>query len=432
MLNNDAVLSRHPAITKPVIGRRIAAAAAATVYNCSRAVFRGPPATKATASKCRQALGRLPSGGASCLTVVFESAGLGVVPELTLNASARCPPSVLPVFCTGAGFEVLQVASNNERRWVRTTAVLVGQTPPSVILQLPQGVVAARVRYGYADWPVTSLRAGDFPIESFDLAVSPPNVARINTEAPEATKAAEAIEATKAAEAIEATEATVPACDPKTSANPVGCHAMNALHARYYEPLEGGWKDTQFWGSGEALQATIDYTAQTGDLSFVPIIKDVIKRRGKTVIELLGTGSYDDMQWWSLAYINAGRLLNETSYVAEGKAIFDHVLSQALDNTTCGGGVFWSHDSKGFHYKNAITNELAIQNAILLYKSTQEPHYLTLATKLWQWFNASGIIDVEVGLVGDGLNVVDPNNKSHCRGTGGACCVQLRACCPGQ
>lgn len=175
--------------------------------------------------------------------------------------------------------------------------------------------------------------------------------------------------------------------------------------------------------------------------------------------------SHDDMQWWSLAYLNAGRLFNNTNYVMEGRAIFDHVISQALENATCGGGVFWSHDKTGFHYKNAITNELAIQNAVLLHKllsadpssdvavnkvsshgtarweeehtqmqsqqRNDEHYYLSLADSLWSWFKTSGIIDVNVGLVGDGLDIANPKNTSQCIGTGGACCPQLGACCSG-
>lgn len=203
--------------------------------------------------------------------------------------------------------------------------------------------------------------------------------------------------------------ARVPQCNPATSSSPIACSAMNALHSNYYDPLSGGWRNTQFWGSGVALQSTLDYTEST--------------------------------------------------------TIFDHVISQALENATCGGGVFWSHDKTGFHYKNAITNELAIQNAVLLHKllsadpssdvavnkvssrgtarweeehtqmqsqqRNDEHYYLSLADSLWSWFKTSGIIDVNVGLVGDGLDIANPKNTSQCIGTGGACCPQLGACCSG-
>lgn len=33
-----------------------------------------------------------------------------------------------------------------------------------------------------------------------------------------------------------------------------------------------------------------------------PVIRGIFRARGAAAIELLGIGSYDDMQWWSLAY----------------------------------------------------------------------------------------------------------------------------------
>ena len=52
-------------------------------------------------------------------------------------------------------------------------------------------------------------------------------------------------------------------------------------------------------GRAEAL---VDYMRRSGDRSFVPTLLTTRKRRPWEVIELLGVGSYDDMQWWSLAY----------------------------------------------------------------------------------------------------------------------------------
>ena len=235
-----------------------------------------------------------------------------------------------------------------------------------------------------------------------------------------------------AARAVSTTK--VPKCVPSAT-NPMqaaACLTINTLHQTWYNPLSASWSNTQFWGSGVALQATIDFTERFNDLTFVPLIDAVMKVHSKDLIELKGVGSYDDMQWWALAYINAGRLLNDTAKVEEGRGIFDHVIAQALDNTTCGGGVFWAHDKTGFHYKNAITNELAIRNAILLHSLLPlDTHYLQLAQSLWAWFEHSGIINMGTGLVGDGLQASNPKDKEQCTGTGGSCCPRLRGCCQG-
>ena len=41
---------------------------------------------------------------------------------------------------------------------------------------------------------------------------------------------------------------------------------------------------------------------RSGTRDMEPVIRDVFRVRGTAAIELLGIGSYDDMQWWSLAY----------------------------------------------------------------------------------------------------------------------------------
>ena len=117
------------------------------------------------------------------------------------------------------------------------------------------------------------------------------------------------------------------------------------------------------------------------------VVRAVYKARGALAIELLGAGSFDDMQWWSLAYANAGLLLSNREMVASAAAVFDHVWAHAYDNTSCGGGVWWSSRRS---YKNAVTNELALANAATLHRATNESRYLALAKAQWAWFNSSG------------------------------------------
>ena len=181
----------------------------------TRSLFRGPRATTAAAAACTH------DARNACVVVTFEAAGLGVASELVLNATARCPQHVLPVFCTGGGFE-LQL---DNASWVAVTSVSVDSRGTSVALQVPSSTnrtaaatvagarpredgetasaagtgarrvgeragaaaagaaaaaaVVTRVRYSYADWPVVTLLAGDgndrsmmFPIEGFVLTVT--------------------------------------------------------------------------------------------------------------------------------------------------------------------------------------------------------------------------------------------------------------------
>ena len=142
----------------------------------------------------------------------------------------------------------------------------------------------------------------------------------------------------------------------------------------------------------------------------------VFRARGTLKIELLGIGSYDDMQWWSLAYASAGLQLHDQPMIESASAIFDHVWQKAYSNSSkeCGGGVWWS---KKRTYKNAVTNELAIANAALLHKATGKASYLQQALDQWRWFNASGMINQKTGAICDGLSI--DSHTYACSGSGG-------------
>jgi len=86
---------------------------------------------------------------------------------LVLNNSARCPEQILPIYCTGGGFEVF---SNGT--WVPALSAWLGQDK-SVVLRTVVNASIERIRYAYADWPVCSLRSAvtGLPARIFDLPV---------------------------------------------------------------------------------------------------------------------------------------------------------------------------------------------------------------------------------------------------------------------
>ena len=233
--------------------------------------------------------------------------------------------------------------------------------------------------------------------------------------------------------------ASTPSCDPASfndTTHAAACDAANALVSTWYSALEGTITKTQFWGGANGVQGIIDFMQRTDSRAFAPLVAQVKSRRPSWIVELLGSGSYDDMQWWSLMYLSAARVLGASgaaggavggavggatsggaldgaAYLAEGKAIFDHVWSEAYDAKACGGGLWWS---KKKSYKNAITNELAVANAALLHLLLPgDTAYLAKAKKQWEWFNASGMVSQELGLVADGLG-------ADCKSNGGSCC----------
>ena len=142
---------------KAALGDRLATATRAALDADCGAVWAGPTATGASMTA---------DGGA---TVSFSvPAGGGV---LHIDAGASCPSSVLPVYCTGGGFE-LQVGG----AWV--PAMAAASTASTVTVKpfaaTRDSAPATRVRYAFADWPVSILRntVGGLPARIFDLPTS--------------------------------------------------------------------------------------------------------------------------------------------------------------------------------------------------------------------------------------------------------------------
>jgi len=137
---------------KEELGKRVALAAQAAVYNDSSVIWQAPRASRASMD------------GSHSIRVEFE---LREVERLMLNTSMQCPPQILGIYCTGAGFEVRCPSG-----WVPArSAALVGA---SVIITANTNATAIdRVRYAYADWPVCSLQSVEsgLPARIFDLQI---------------------------------------------------------------------------------------------------------------------------------------------------------------------------------------------------------------------------------------------------------------------
>jgi predicted alpha-1,6-mannanase (GH76 family) len=74
---------------------------------------------------------------------------------------------------------------------------------------------------------------------------------------------------------------------------------------------------------------------------------------------------------------------------------------------TCGGGVLWATNSV---YKNAVASELMIKAAAAVHNRLPgDPKYLGIATKNWEWFIISGMINSD-NMINDGLDADCGNN----------------------
>lgn len=136
---------------KPELGERLALAARAGIHGDTCAVWSGPIALRAWRSR------------PGWVDLCFDARGGG---GLVLNMSLHCPTPVLPVYCTGAGFEV-KVGSV----WMPPFSASLSGSQVSLEVPIVAGLVE-RVRYAWADWPVSVLKslAGQ-PARTFDMVV---------------------------------------------------------------------------------------------------------------------------------------------------------------------------------------------------------------------------------------------------------------------
>lgn len=176
---------------------------------------------------------------------------------------------------------------------------------------------------------------------------------------------------------------------------------VEALQTRWYhtQPVPGWGKAQNEWNAHCTLDALVDYTHITKDRAYVDTIRFVAGN--EPLLKSAIDDGVDDMAWAAIAHVKVYRLLKNEESLAASKQIFT-TMTHYWDDV-CKGGVWWNLTRT---YKNAITNELFLVLATLLYETTHDPQYLQWAHKEWDWFNGIGLINAE-SLINDGLD--------HCR-----------------
>jgi hypothetical protein len=205
------------------------------------------------------------------------------------------------------------------------------------------------------------------------------------------------------------------ACTPWTrpSSNRLKAAADALMYS--YDPSTAWWPSS-WWNSAVALNTVIDYTARTGDSSYLWIVRrtfDVNRvafppgaRSSDAIDGHFISRSIDDSAWWALAWVAAYDLTHDQAYLNEAVTIANYV-NGFWDPSTCGGGIWWDRERT---YKNAVTAGLYLRlSAALHNRLPGDQTWLNRATTGWNWFNASGMINSS-GLVNDGLTSTCANN----------------------
>ncbi len=169
---------------------------------------------------------------------------------------------------------------------------------------------------------------------------------------------------------------------------------------------KGLWNTTGWWNAANCVEAVENVIVVDNGGQYLSVLDRTFRRNSGT--NFLNE-YYDDEGWWALAWIRAFDLTGETRYLKMSKTIFKDMMDSW--DSHCDGGIWWRKDKR---YKNAIANELFLLTAIRLHQRTPgdagTDSYLNWATREWDWFKKSGMINSR-SLVNDGLNRWCENNQ---------------------
>jgi predicted alpha-1,6-mannanase (GH76 family) len=191
--------------------------------------------------------------------------------------------------------------------------------------------------------------------------------------------------------------------------------AVTALQ-QWYVPQTGIYRTTGWWNSANAITTLANYSRVATTKEYWPVFANTLEKaqNGPDGAKGFLNKYYDDEGWWALAWIDVYDLTGEEKYLRQAGSIFKD-MQLGWEDTTCGGGVWWSKDNKD---KNAIENELFLAVAASLANREKDAALqhedLAWMRKEWEWFRASGMIDGS-HLVNDGLDLKDP---THCTNNG--------------
>lgn len=158
------------------------------------------------------------------------------------------------------------------------------------------------------------------------------------------------------------------------------------------------WSGIYAWQRFVIADSLMQYVNLSGDRTLLPLIEQAVANKD-------GLDGNDDDLWAVIASLNLYRLNHDSALLQYAQAKYRQLTDGYWDDT-CGGGIWWNHART---YKNAITNELLLYAATLLFQTTDDPSYSAWATKIWDWFDRSGMINGNA-LINDGLTDKCRNN----------------------
>lgn len=191
------------------------------------------------------------------------------------------------------------------------------------------------------------------------------------------------------------------------------CFAVESLQRLHFSYFDG-WPSMSLWQIGNGVETLVNYQNRSS-LSerctvgaIAAIVSDLYPWERLLVQDF---SSYDDLLWWSLAYIRLFEQTGVGSHLETAQIVFDFVYRFAWDTRWCGGGFWWSD---AYAYKNAVTNALGIVTSSKLHvyidSTAGNNHYGDIADTALRWFLNSGMLSPKTDLIWDGMKIHRHNN----------------------
>ena len=219
-----------------------------------------------------------------------------------------------------------------------------------------------------------------------------------------------------------------------SSFGPNVSYAQSAIIAlqQWYNETTGLWETTGWWNSANALTMLADFVAVDSSVDVVAehVFRNTFSQAQKASLETVKfmtpysvttyTGPqfppgipppenssagflndyYDDEGWWALAWLRIYDLTKQQQYLQAAIDIFEDMRKGW--GGTC-GGLWWNRQHS---YKGAIENALFLTVAAqLANRVSNKDYYLYWASKEWDWFQRTGMINPNHN-INNGINLV--------------------------
>jgi mannan endo-1,6-alpha-mannosidase len=161
-----------------------------------------------------------------------------------------------------------------------------------------------------------------------------------------------------------------------------------------------------WWEAGAMFGSLVNYWQYTGDSSYNDVVSQALlfqvgPDQNYNPPNQSSDMSLDHQLFWAFSALDAAEAnfpnppKGQPSWLALAKAVFNF-QTNLWDSSTCGGGFRWQvyPNLAGYNLKNAIANGGNFQLAARLARYTGDQSYADWAEMVWDWIDASPLIEV--------------------------------------